>query len=1173
MSDLDAEKRARLFSLNCSAIAMVLQLAVCAVAMLAISGVFSNWYSLSDSAWPTAMIGILVTGVGLIALCLRSQRLAILAATFTTVLGSAVLLLFVLAYGGLNMALTGFGADAVSLLGMPMNIAGPLAFLGSAILVLAISPGRPAAQGFAFAIGGGALVVVTVLAFILDGAVLARVPSLVHRHPLPLETLLVLMLAIAVALHATDTSVKRFRNNPQLFPALGFMLLLATSFNVWLDLVEEEHAGIHQRTVDTSRYLSIALEERQRDRMDALRRMADRHIAAEGLQREAEWRADAAAYIADYPELCKIALIAPDRTIRWLATGDDVLVVDEGERYDRDRARSQVLDEAFDYRQALFSTPVTLITGELGKVAVQPMFSNGQFLGWITAGIEYRSLFETTVSSVAGRFDVRIEYDNHEIFNSRSDNSSTHPLAPIVVTHAEVTGRDWTVVIRPGDDFMQQRLLWRPFLILLLGMLAAVLFAYALYQLNQARTGIRRLEASENRFMLIAEQTGQLIYDWDIANNTIETAGAKYIIDPDMPDMIAIEWWMDHLYEDDRQAVTDLLMLAVEKGEPVTLTYRLVNSLNRIRWIEGKGIPVFDENGNVNRMLGTLADITAQRKAEEQLQLAANALESTADGVFILDADLKMVTANRAFENITGFGEAEYLHRKWYESLSDHALRAHYRKIARAAHESGSWIGETAVPRRNDEPLPVQLSFTAVHDEDGVITSYVGVFSDVSARIENHAMLQHTASHDRDTGLLNRSAFQQRLELETVKLREGGDDSCCWVLHMDIDRFETINDTLGHATGDYLIYQLAARISECIGDRGRVARTGGDEFAIMLPGVADDRMEGFTIWLELSAILGEPFVIGDQTLYITVSAGAACLTPDDANPMDAFRAADIAMYQAKRRGRNQLCFYDETMNADSRRNLLIANSLPVALENDEFELHFQPRYSLLDEEITGMEALIRWNKPGEGMISPATFIPIAEETGMILPIGWWVIQAAIDAALRIGEDRMSKTRIAINVSARQFAQADFVAGIVRRVESAGASPTWFELEITESLLMEKPDFARQQLERLHAAGFTIAIDDFGTGYSSLNYLKHFAVDYLKIDQSFVRGLPDDQDDVAIVDTIIGMSHGLGLKLVAEGIEEKEQALFLQQRGCGEGQGYHFARPMPLDDLLALLVPA
>jgi diguanylate cyclase (GGDEF)-like protein/PAS domain S-box-containing protein len=1159
--------------MSCSAIAMALQIAVCAVAILAIGDVFGSWYSLADSAWPAAMSGILAAGFALIALCLGVQRLAIVAALFTTVSGSTVLLLFVLAYGGLNMSLTEFGAGAISLLDVPMNVAGPLMFLGSAILFLAVSLGRPATQGLAFAIGGGVLVVVTTLAFILDGEILARAPSLVHRHPLPLETLLILMLAVSIMLHAKDRSVKRIRNNPQLFPALGFMLLLAMSFNVWLDLVEEEHAGIHQRTVDTSQYLSNALEERQADRMDALRRMADRHIAASGEQREDEWRADAAAYIADYPELCKIALIGPDRMIRWLIARDNVSAVSEGERYDRDQARSHALDEAFDQRQELFSAPVTLITGELGKIAVQPMFSGGQFLGWVTAGIEYQSLFETTASSVAGRFDVRIQYDNREIFNSRSGNPSTHPLAPVVVAHAEVTGRDWTVIIRPGDDFMQQRLLWRPFLILLLGMLAAVLFAYSLYQLNQARAGIRRLEASENRFTLIAEQTGQLIYNWDIANNTIETAGARHIIDPDMPDSVSIEWWMKHLYEDDRQAITDRLMLAVEKAEPVTLTYRLVNSRNRIRWIEGKGIPAFDENRNVNRMLGTLADITSQRKVEEQLQLAANALESTADGVFILDADLKMVTANRAFENITGFGEADYLHKRWYESLTDDSLRARYRKIARAAHKNGSWVGETAVPRRNDDPLPVQLSFTAVHDEDGMISSYVGVFSDVSARIENHAMLQHTASHDRDTGLLNRSAFQQRLELETVKSREDGDDACCWIMHMDIDRFETINDTLGHATGDYLIYQLAARISECIGDRGRVARSGGDEFAIMLPGKADDRMEGFTVWLELSAILAEPFVIGDQTLYITVSAGAACLTLDDANPMDVFRAADVAMYQAKRRGRNQLCFYDETMNADSRRNLLIANSLPVALEKGEFELHFQPRYSLLDEEITGMEALIRWNKPGEGMISPATFIPIAEETGMILPIGWWVIEAAVDAALRIGEERMNKVRIAINVSARQFAQADFVAGIVRRVESVGASPKWFELEITESLLMDKPDFARQQLERLHDSGFTIAIDDFGTGYSSLNYLKHFAVDYLKIDQSFVRGLPDDKDDVAIVDTIIGMSHGLGLKLVAEGIEEKEQAIFLQQRGCGEGQGYHFARPMPLEDLLAVLVPA
>jgi len=453
-------------------------------------------------------------------------------------------------------------------------------------------------------------------------------------------------------------------------------------------------------------------------------------------------------------------------------------------------------------------------------------------------------------------------------------------------------------------------------------------------------------------------------------------------------------------------------------------------------------------------------------------------------------------------------------------------------------------------------------------DAGGKAERMIGKMSDMTERREFVQQLRYLAHFDPQTGLHNRVWFMEDA-VQHVESKERQDQPA-WFLFLDVDRFRAVNETLGHVVGDLLLEAIARRVESVVKGRGALARLGGDEFGLRLdsPGFDQPAMQAFCE--ELMETFGRPFEVATHSLFVTLSVGVANFPFNGADAQQVIRAAETAMFRAKQRGRNTWAFYETSMSAGARENLEIANALRRAVERQEFHLVFQPRVNLLSGRITGMEALLRWESPELGIVSPVTFIPVAEETGLIGPIGWFVVDAAVQAAKNIGAALMSGRRIAINVSARQLVYGEFVRELVGRVETAGASPHWFEIELTESLVMEDPERARNLFLQLHDAGFTISIDDFGTGYSSLSYLKNFPVDHLKIDRSFVMGLPGSADDAAIVTTIISMGKGLGLKLIAEGIETEAQSEFLREAGCQEAQGFLFARPMRLEHLLVLL---
>ena len=556
----------------------------------------------------------------------------------------------------------------------------------------------------------------------------------------------------------------------------------------------------------------------------------------------------------------------------------------------------------------------------------------------------------------------------------------------------------------------------------------------------------------------------------------------------------------------------------------------------------------------------------AHTHAENQLRLAASALENTAEAVFITDVNARIIFVNKSFSTITGFLAEEVIARPWEVIASDRDSDSRSNNLRQALDESSYWQGELWARRKNGEPYPALFSITKVPEADGSVSHFVGVFNDISQYKDYQSRLEFLASHDALTGLPNRMLLRDRLE-ETI-FRAQRDRSSAAVLFLDLDRFKSINDTLGHSVGDTLLLQVAGRLRDGVREIDTVARMGGDEFAIILSECRESS-DVATLAHKLRELLSRRFVVDARELFVTASIGISCYPQDGDDVSTLLKNADIAMYRAKESGRNMYQFFSPGMNTQASEFMAMANNLHTAFDRDEFMLEFQPRHELASGRITGTEALLRWKHPSLGLVLPSQFIPLAEETGLVVRLGEWALSTAC-AQASAWEREGIPLSVAVNLSARQFREQDLVARMRAIIEASGVSPSLIEVEITESLMMQDPDTASRMLGELRAMGVESAIDDFGTGYSSLAYLKDFPVKYLKIDRRFLNELPGNQSDVAIVRTIIAIARSLELRLIAEGVENEAQRAFLLAEGCEHAQGYYFSRPMPAEALGDLL---
>ncbi|HXE38117.1 MAG TPA: EAL domain-containing protein, partial [Azonexus sp.] len=557
----------------------------------------------------------------------------------------------------------------------------------------------------------------------------------------------------------------------------------------------------------------------------------------------------------------------------------------------------------------------------------------------------------------------------------------------------------------------------------------------------------------------------------------------------------------------------------------------------------------------------------AQRRAEGELRLYATVFTNASEGMTITDGDSRIVAINPAFTAISGYTASDVVGQTPAILNSGQQGPDFYRHMWGELHESGHWQGEIWNRKKDGGIYPEWLSISSVRDEQGAVSHYIGVFTDISERKQNEARIHHLAHHDALTGLPNRLLLEDRLGQAMLKSKRSSKP--LGLIFIDLDRFKNINDTLGHEVGDQLLVQAAQRGLAVLRDTDTISRQGGDEFVVVLPEL-EHRQDAMHITRKLLAALCQPYLLAGHELTVSGSAGIV-LYPDDGQTVsELLRKADAAMYRAKEEGRNTFRFFSSEVSTASLGELLLENDLYGALERNELIMYYQPKVNARTGALLGAEALMRWNHREQGMIQPTRFIPLAEENGLINKFGEWAIKnvcaqqrAWLDAGLLV-------VPVAVNISAQQFAQQDLPRLVAQALAEYGLPPQLLELELTESLLMRNASRAANVLQTLRSMHIHVSIDDFGTGYSSLSYLKQFPVQSLKIDRSFVCEIGEQGESVRLASAIIAMAHELDLSVIAEGVETAAQRDYLNAHGCDQFQGFLFGRPLPAEELGKLL---
>ena len=626
-----------------------------------------------------------------------------------------------------------------------------------------------------------------------------------------------------------------------------------------------------------------------------------------------------------------------------------------------------------------------------------------------------------------------------------------------------------------------------------------------------------------------------------------------------------LSWWGQQIHPVDHQRVIAAFnQLYSGKLQKLICAFRLRHRDES--WCQVEVVAVVrsrDKAGWAQRVFSVMR-INQQKMHEMKLKMLSSAVENSNSMVLITDLHGDIDYANPEFCKITGY-EAKEITR-----LNSRVLRAEDADMQKLSDmwavisAGGDWHGELRNKKKNGEYYWAMISISPITDDYGRVSHYVSVSEDVTEQKENHIKMEQLAYVDTLTGLANRILLRDRLEQGLKAVQRNS--SRMALLYIDLDQFKRINDSLGHDVGDALLMQVADRLRHCVRHQDTVARMGGDEFVILLSDM-DAMTSASSVARKILDSMREPHKLLRHEIIITPSIGITIAPDDSLNADILLKNADMAMYRAKSQGRNNYQFFTEEMNTRALDHLMIENDLRLAIQNNELMLMFQPQQELASGKLVGMEALVRWQHPVKGMLSPDAFIPVAEETGLIVKLGEWVLINACRQWRNMQRAGVAPMKLAVNLSARQFRDPDLIDMIQRALALSDFQPINLELEITETIIMEYIEHAVDVLKQIKALGITISIDDFGTGYSSLNYLKRMPLDTLKIDKSFIQDIPNSYDDMAIASAVIAMAHKLKLTVVAEGVENEAQWAFLKRNQCDIAQGYLMGKPMTADELV------
>ncbi len=830
--------------------------------------------------------------------------------------------------------------------------------------------------------------------------------------------------------------------------------------------------------------------------------------------------------------------------------------------------------------------------------------TEGHFLGMLSASLDvgyFQSLFMSLALGPQGTLSIRRSDDHHLVLRFPNIESEvnkplnqSHPIRQMLeknVSEATLTFSAQTDRIERVYAF--SRLESYPFYViaglskedvlsswrtkaLVVGSVSIVLFVSMLLLFHRL---IRSRENEWKNNEQIRQQQSQLreaqriarIGSWEknwVTGKMVwsEELCHLFEVNPQFSDELPSDFFAV-VHPEDRSRVEAVYRESVMEKRPYQIEHRLLMPDGRIKHMLESGETRYDAEGRPLRSIATVQDITGIRQMEAQMQLLASAFKYSGEAILITNQDNLIIAINPAFTNLTGYEESETLGRSPDFLSAGKVDQLPYSEILAVVNEKGFWQGEILDRRKDGTVFPKWMSVSAIRDERGQICYYVAHFTDVSEARAVEAQLEHMAHHDALTGLPNRFSLQGRLEQALSAARREKEELA--LLFIDLDRFKVINDTLGHHVGDLLLIEVARRLTESVRDSDVVARLGGDEFVVMLTGI-EQGVDVIGVAEKIVLSVGYPYAIDAHDLYTSPSIGIA-LYPQDGEDADTLmKNADAAMYHAKSAGRNNFQFFDARMNDAVVERLNIEQSLRQALARDEFVLHFQPIINLETDEVEIVEALVRWNQPEQGMISPDRFIPVAEETGLIQPLGDWVFWAACRQLADFRALGINNVKIGINISAMQMRNDNLPILVRGAVEVFGFKAEDLVFEITESVAMERPEDTIRLLNSLHEMGVSLAIDDFGTGYSSLSYLRLFPIDHLKLDRSFVKDIGTGPDSDTICDATLSLAHSLGLRLVAEGVETPEQLAYLKARGADLIQGYLYSRPLSADQLIEFI---
>ncbi len=675
------------------------------------------------------------------------------------------------------------------------------------------------------------------------------------------------------------------------------------------------------------------------------------------------------------------------------------------------------------------------------------------------------------------------------------------------------------------------------------------------------------LKRSEQRLRLSTEQAHIAVWEYDLQTRRLRRStnhdglyGLAY--DPAR----GMNIFLNMTHPDDRlrfeqmiQPGTQAASFDSSRSDNSTSDIRVIWPDQEVHWLAvTTEVAERDATGQASLVRGCSMDISARKTTEERLRLAAKVFKNTAEGVIVTDSEAKILEVNQAFTEISGYTREEVIGRNPSILKSGRHEESFYRDMWHSLKETGQWRGEIWNRCKDGSIFPTWQNISSVQNADNQVTHYVSVFSDISQLKQSQQKLEHLAHHDALTDLPNRALLNERLE-QAIKHADRHKTQFALMM-IDLDHFKHVNDSLGHPIGDELLIKIASDLVSGIRGNDTVARIGGDEFVMLLEDI--EISENVAISAEkLLAIFSNPISLNHHELQISASIGI-CLYPADGKETETLlRNADAAMYRAKEQGRNNYQFYTEQLTRNVIERLTLLNSLRHALERGQLHLVYQPQLDLQSLRLIGAEALIRWQHPELGMVSPARFIPLAEESGLIHPIGEWVLRSACMQAANWLQQGLDFGRVAVNIAGPQL-QNGKLLGLVKTVlAESGLPPQHLELEVTEGFIMLEAESSIAELNELRDLGIALAIDDFGTGYSSLSYLKKLPIHKLKIDQSFVRDIPNDSNDMAISHAVIAMGRSLGLTVIAEGVESEQQAVFLREADCQQAQGYYFSRPI------------